>query len=112
MNSDIIDQIYIRLSKRKIIDEKISYTSKLLINSDLLAKKIGEESTELVIDFIKNNKEGVITESADLLYHIIVCWLSSGVNPEDVWKELSNRTKLSGIEEKENRKKSKIEKNL
>ena len=70
---------------------------------ELLAKKIGEESSELIIDFIKNNKEGVIKESADLIYHVLVVWVSLGINPEEIWKELYSRKLISGIEEKKNR---------
>jgi len=53
---------------------------------------------------VSNNKTGVINESADLLYHLIVSWVYSGVHPEEIWDELSRRTSKSGIEEKKNRK--------
>ena len=68
-----------------------------------MAKKIGEESSELIIDFIKNNKTGIINESADLLYHLLVVWISIGIDPQEIWDELSNRQSQSGIEEKKNR---------
>ena len=45
-------------------------------------------------------KEGIIKESADLIYHMFVLWISIGVNPEDILKELSLRKKKSGFEEK------------
>ena len=75
----------------------------MIKNPELLAKKIGEESSELIIDFIKNNKEGAIKESADLIYHVLVIWVCLGINPEEIWKELSSRKLISGIEEKKNR---------
>jgi len=65
-----------------------------------LAKKIGEESSELNIDFIKNNKTGVINESADLLYHLLIVWISIGIDPQEIWDELSKRQSQSGIDEK------------
>ena len=103
MNDQFIKELFSLLKERsKTIDNK-SYTSQLVKNPDLLAKKLGEESSELIIDFIKQNKKGIISESADLLYHLLVIWLSSGVNPQDVWDELSNRQFQSGIEEKKNR---------
>ena len=71
-----------------------------------MAKKIGEESSELIIDFIKNNKTGIINESADLLYHLLVVWISMGIDPQEIWDELSKRQLQSGIEEKKNREKT------
>ena len=105
MTDHIIKTLFEILKERKIFDTEKSYTAQLLSNPNLLAKKIGEESTELIIDLVNNNKTGVINESADLLYHLIVSWVSSGVDPEEVWDELSKRTLKSGIEEKKNRKK-------
>ena len=51
-----------------------------------------------------NNKSNVIHESADLIYHILVALEVADIKFEDVLKELENRKKQSGIEEKNNRK--------
>ena len=75
----------------------------MIKNPELLAKKIGEESSELIIDLIKKNKQGTIKESADLIYHVLVVWVSLGIKPSEIWKELSSRKLKSGIEEKKNR---------
>ena len=91
MNEKIIKELFSILNERKKSSEKKSYTSHLIKNPELLAKKIGEESSELIIDFVKKNKYGVINESADLIYHILVLWMSIGVKPEEVWNELSSR---------------------
>ena len=103
MNEQIIKEVFNVLTQRKKSSEKQSYTSHLIKNPELLAKKIGEESSELIIDFIKKNREGAIKESADLIYHVLVIWVSLGINPEEIWKELSSRKLISGIEEKKNR---------
>ena len=103
MNEQIIKEIFNVLTQRKNSSEKQSYTSYLIKNPELLAKKIGEESSELIIDFIKKNKEGAIKESADLIYHVLVIWVSLGIIPDEVWNELSSRKLKSGIEEKKNR---------
>ena len=105
MAEHITKTLFKIINERKNFDTDISYTAQLLDNPDLLAKKIGEESTELIIDLVNNNKTGVINESADLLYHLVVSWVSSGVYPEEIWDELSKRTLKSGIEEKKSRKK-------
>ena len=103
MNEQIIKELFTILKQRKKISEKQSYTSHLIKNPELLAKKIGEESSELIIDFLKKNKQGVIKESADLIYHILVIWVFLGISPQDIWSELSSRKLKSGIEEKRNR---------
>ena len=106
MNEQIIKKLFTILTQRKKISENHSYTSYLIKNPDLLAKKIGEESSELIIDFLKKNKQGVIKESADLIYHILVIWVFLDINPQDIWNELSSRKLKSGIEEKKNRGKN------
>ena len=53
MNEYIIKELLLVLNERKKQSEKISYTSYLVKNPEFLAKKIGEESSELIIDFIK-----------------------------------------------------------
>ena len=103
MNEQIIKELFTLLTQRKKISEKQSYTSYLIKNPEFLAKKIGEESSELIIDLVKKNKQGVIRESADLIYHVLVIWISLGINPEEIWSELSSRKLISGIEEKKNR---------
>ena len=104
MKDSFINELYDKLKKRQKADVKDSYTSQLIKDPDLLAKKLGEETSELIIDFIKRNKSGVVKESADLLYHLLVIWLSMGVNPKDIWTELNERRSLSGVEEKKRRK--------
>ena len=105
MADHIIKTLFKTLNERKNFDKEKSYTAQLLNNPNLLAKKIGEESTELIIDLVNNNKTGIINESADLLYHLLVSWVSLGIDPEEIWDELSKRTLKSGIEEKKSRKK-------
>ena len=103
MTEHILNSLFKNLKKRKNFETHKSYTAKLLSNPNLLAKKIGEESSELIIDIVNNNKTGIINESSDLLYHLLVCWLSSGVEPDEIWEELSKRTLMSGIDKKKSR---------
>ena len=103
MNEDIIKELFTILSQRKKSSEKQSYTCYLFKNPEVLAKKIGEESSELIIDLIQKNKKGAIKESADLIYHILVVWISLGINPDEIWNELYARKFKSGFDEKKNR---------
>jgi len=103
MSDKFIEELFNRLGDKVNIDPKVSYTAKLINEPELLAKKIGEETTELIIDFIKNNKKGIIHESADIIYHLLALWVAMNVHPKDVWSEWSKRKTKSGYEEKYSR---------
>ena len=103
MNNTFLEELFNKLNSKANENSSISYTAKLMDEPELLAKKIGEETTELIIDFIKKNKKGIVHESADLIYHLLVLWISVNVKPQDIWKELSNRKNKSGFEEKRSR---------
>jgi phosphoribosyl-ATP pyrophosphohydrolase len=81
-----------------------SWTSKLFAKGiDKAAQKMGEEAVETVIASIRGDKAGVVSESADLLYHLMVVLALSGVSLDDVMAELETRTGRSGIAEKASR---------
>ncbi|GIR62755.1 MAG: hypothetical protein CM15mP67_08580 [Alphaproteobacteria bacterium] len=98
-----LEKLFDDLLKKKKFNKEISYTSNLLSNKNLLAKKIGEESIEVILEYLNNNKDNIIKESADLLYHLSVMWISVDVKPGDVWNELQNRKGKSGLDEKKSR---------
>ena len=98
-----LEKLFDDLLKKKKFDKKKSYTSTLLTNKDMLAKKIGEESIEVILEYLDNNKNKIIKESADLLYHLCVIWISADIKPGDVSHELFRRRGISGLEEKKNR---------
>ena len=98
-----LEKLFNDLLKRTKLDKEISYTSSLLANKNFLAKKVGEESIEVILEYLDNNKENLIKESSDLLYHLIVMWISVDVKPADVWKELQRRKGTSGLNEKKSR---------
>lgn len=82
-----------------------SYTRKLLDRgAEHCAKKLGEEAVETVIAAIENDREHLIAESADLIYHLLVLLKSRGLRLEDVEAVLARRTSMSGLEEKASRK--------
>ena len=96
---------------QKIIDARAasegeaSYTRKLLSKgSEHCAKKFGEEAVETVIAAIGDNREHLIAESADALFHLLVLLKSRGVRLEEVEAALEIRTGMSGLEEKAARK--------
>ena len=65
-----------------------------------MAKKLAEEAVEVVIDAMHGDRDAVVRESADLIYNLVILWVSSGIRPEDVWKEMDRRERLLGIAEK------------
>jgi phosphoribosyl-ATP pyrophosphohydrolase len=82
-----------------------SYTRKLLDKgSEHCAKKFGEEAVETVIAGIGNDRDHLVAESADLLFHLLVLLKSRGVKLVEVEARLSQRTTKSGLEEKASRK--------
>jgi phosphoribosyl-ATP pyrophosphohydrolase len=82
-----------------------SYTRKLLDKGAVhCAKKFGEEAVETVIAAVENDRDHLIAESADVLFHLLVLLKSRGVTLEDVEVQLSKRTGMSGLEEKASRK--------
>jgi len=101
MSENLIDLVkIIRDRKNKNVDK--SYTSSLL--SGGLSKcidKMEEEFAELKEAL--NEKSNIVHEAADTIYHILVALEVAGIKFEDVLKELENRKKQSGIEEKNNR---------
>lgn len=83
-----------------------SYTRKLLDKGpQQCAKKMGEEAVETVIAAIGQDRDELIAESADLLFHFLVLLKSRGVRLDEVEATLAKRTGMSGLEEKASRKK-------
>ena len=65
-----------------------------------IAKKVAEEAVEVGLETVQGNRDGVILESADLLYNLCVLWAAAGVTPGQVYDEIERREKAFGIAEK------------
>jgi XTP/dITP diphosphohydrolase len=88
-----IDDLYAHLDARKDASPEVSYTARLLARGlARIAQKVGEEAVETVIEAMKGDRTRLISESADLVYHLTVLWLSQGITPADIWRELDLRT--------------------
>ena len=84
-----------------------SWTAKLFAKGmEKAAQKLGEEAVETVIAAIRGDRQALVSESADLLYHWLVVLGIAGVALDDVLKELEGRTGRSGVAEKASRSKS------
>lgn len=81
-----------------------SWTARLFAKgTEKAAQKMGEEAVEAVIAAVKGDRAGLVSESADLLYHWLVVLALEGVRLEDVMAELEARTAQSGVAEKASR---------
>ncbi len=99
--SDSVDRLYASILSARDADPAESRTARLLKSGrSKIAKKLAEEAVEVVIDSIHGRTDAVVRESADLLYNLAVLWVSTGVKPADVWKEMARRERMLGIAEK------------
>lgn len=99
-----VQRLYDTVEERKEADPSSSWTAKLFSKGHKkIAQKVGEEAVEVAIEGSARHTEGVVKESADLLYHLTVLWASLGIKPGDVWSELAHREGTSGIAEKASR---------
>jgi len=95
----------IKINKKK--NPKTSYTASLMKKGKIFCiKKFTEEAKELAISAKYSNKKNIIHEAADLLYHFLVLLEFKKISMTSVMKELKKRQKISGIQEKKNRKKN------
>ncbi len=85
---ELFDVIENRIKSKK----KHSYTNKLLkLGPKKIAQKLGEETTELIIDYLDGSKKRTIEEAADVIYHLLVLLKSKKITLEDINKELNKR---------------------
>jgi phosphoribosyl-ATP pyrophosphohydrolase len=99
--ADSVARLYEAVIAAQNADPEKSRTARLLrAGRAKMAKKLGEEAVEVVIDAMHGQPEAVVRESADLLYNLVVLWVHAGVKPEDVWAEMQRRERMFGIAEK------------
>ena len=99
--ASVLDRLWSVVMSRRTADPAVSHSARLLARgSAKVAQKFGEESVECLIEAVAGNRSAVVAESADVLYHLIVLWVASGIRPDEVWEELKRREGISGIAEK------------
>ena len=99
-----LDRLFETIGSRGKGDPAASYTAKLLrLGPESIAKKLGEEALETALAAAAGRRAAVVSESADLLYHLLVLWAATSVTPGEVWAELARREGTSGLAEKARR---------
>lgn len=97
----ILNRLEQVIAERREGDPDASYVARLRGKGRAkIAQKLGEEAVETVIAAVSGDREGVIAESADLLFHHLMLLADCGVRFEEVEAELVRREGLSGLDEK------------
>ncbi len=103
-NSGALARLAATIAARRAEGSSESYTVKLIESGvPKCAQKLGEEAVEAVIAAISGDSEAVVSESADLLYHLLVMLEASGVSLDEVLSELARREGVGGLAEKASR---------
>ena len=89
---DFLEELYAVIKKRDNSNIRNSYTKLLLKKGkNLIAKKVNEESLELIVDYLTGTKKRTIEEAADLIFHVVVLLYSKKISINDIKKELKKR---------------------
>lgn len=100
-SAKVLDRLHAVILDRRTADPAHSHSARLLSRGPAkVAQKFGEEAVECLIEAAAGNRVALIAESADVLYHLLVMWVATGVEPADVWAELTRREGVSGVAEK------------
>ena len=104
-NHEILEQLQNVLIARKSADAEQSYVASLYQKGiDQILKKVGEESSEVIIAAKGSDNQAITKEVADLWFHCMVMLAEKNIDVTDVLNELDRRFGTSGIEEKASRK--------
>ena len=94
-----------RVQERAKASAEVSYTRKLIDRGvSHCAKKLGEEAVEAALAAVGEDRDHMIAEAADVLYHLLVLLHARGISLAEVEAELDRRTRQSGLDEKAARK--------
>ena len=106
MSADgVIGRLAKTVAARRGADPASSHTAKLLARGPAkCAQKFGEEAVEAVIEAARGDREALVRESADVIYHLLVMLAAREVALDDVVAELERREGVSGIAEKARRR--------
>src|ERR1700761_4168129 len=100
-SQNMLDTLYAVVLERRKADPEESYVAKRFKQGTAkIVQKFGEEAVETVIAAMREDKEEVIDESADMIFHWLLLLADVGVTPGEVMAELEKRTGISGLDEK------------
>ena len=92
---NFLENLFSIITKKAKSKDNKSYTKFLLKSGkNKIAQKLGEESNELIIDYLKGSKKRTIEAASDLIYHLFVLLYSKKINLKDIKKELQKRNNV------------------
>lgn len=98
---DVLDRLFAVIESRRGAAPSTSYTASLFAGgTEKIARKLGEESVETMVAGLIENKDRLVSESADLIYHLFVLLAARSLTPDHIWAELVKREGISGHAEK------------
>ncbi|SRR6266571_1734252 len=104
MSTFTLNDLAARVKERAAASAELSYTRKLLDKGVAhCAKKLGEEAVETALAAVGEDRSRLISEAADLLYHLLVVLEARNVALSEVEAALAQRVARSGLEEKASR---------
>lgn len=102
--ADTLYRLEQTIRERRAADPATSYVARLFDKGRAkIAQKVGEEAVEAVIAAMAGDSKGLVSESADLIFHLAVLLAHEGLSLDDVLAELDRREGVSGIAEKASR---------
>ncbi len=105
MSNDILQRLTEAIEARKQASADSSYVAKLFSKGEnAILKKVGEETTEVLLAAKGGDRTHLVYETADLWFHCMVMLAHQGLSAQDVLNELARREGISGLEEKSGRK--------
>jgi phosphoribosyl-ATP pyrophosphohydrolase len=104
MADDILTTLEATIRERRGADPATSYTAKLFSRGRAkIAQKVGEEAVETVIAAVADDRQEMVKEATDLVFHLLVLLADAGLSLDDVRAEIAQREGVSGIDEKAGR---------
>jgi phosphoribosyl-ATP pyrophosphohydrolase len=92
MSDHVLQQLFCTIKDRQASPRRESYTAQLLSEGeDEILKKVGEEAVEVILAGKSQGNQRLVSEVADLTYHVLVLMALRGVTPGDVAEELLRR---------------------
>ena len=94
----VLDRLWDTIEARRDADPGTSYVASLLArHPDKPAQKMAEEAAEVVVEAVRRRRPGVVGESADLLFHLLVLLAGAGVSREAIYREIAARMRASAL---------------
>ena len=92
--AEVLNELYRVIVDRKIAPSGDSYTTALFAGGlDRILKKVGEEAAEVIIAAKNDKRQEIVSETADLLYHLLVLLANEGIEMDKIYNELASRRK-------------------